>query len=168
MAICPIIVHFSTWRARSMYDVACEFVRAAVRSKDAQKQLARTPLSARPPCSSNILCLSLLFLAVKAANLECACLLKPSVWFPEEHRAATTLLQRTRFCEVHLSYAHVVLMAFTSASVLLRQVCFGLPPFRFPCGFQSKACLVTFEGDFLSVWPIHPHFLFLIFTSMGL
>ena len=38
MAIFPIIVHFSTWRARSMYDVACEFARAAVRSKDALKQ----------------------------------------------------------------------------------------------------------------------------------
>ena len=45
MAICLIIVHFSTWRARSMYDVACEFARAVVRSKDAQKQLARTSLS---------------------------------------------------------------------------------------------------------------------------
>ena len=45
MAICPIIVHFSTWRARSMHDVACEFARAAVRSKDAQKQLARTSLN---------------------------------------------------------------------------------------------------------------------------
>ena len=45
MAICPIIVHFSTWRARSMHDVACEFARAVVRSKDAQKQLARTSLS---------------------------------------------------------------------------------------------------------------------------
>ena len=44
MAICPIIVHFSTSRARSMHDVACEFARASVRSKDAQKQLARTPL----------------------------------------------------------------------------------------------------------------------------
>ena len=44
MAICPIIVHFSTWRARSMHDVACEFARAAVRSKDAQKQLAQTSL----------------------------------------------------------------------------------------------------------------------------
>ena len=44
MAICPIIVHFSTWRARSMHDVACDFARAAVRSKDAQKQLARTSL----------------------------------------------------------------------------------------------------------------------------
>ena len=44
MAICPMIVHFSTWQARSMQDVACEFARAAVRSKDAQKQLARTSL----------------------------------------------------------------------------------------------------------------------------
>ena len=42
MAICPIIVHFSTWRARSMHDVACDFARTVVRSKDAQKQLART------------------------------------------------------------------------------------------------------------------------------
>ena len=48
MAICPIIVHFSTWRARSMHDVVCEFARAAVRSKDAQKQLARTSLNDVP------------------------------------------------------------------------------------------------------------------------
>ena len=25
MVICPSIVHFSAWRARSMHDVACEF-----------------------------------------------------------------------------------------------------------------------------------------------
>ena len=30
-----------------MYDVACEFASAAVRSKDAQKQLARTSLSGK-------------------------------------------------------------------------------------------------------------------------
>ena len=41
MAICPIIVYFSTWRASSMHDVTCEFARAAVRSKDAQKQYCR-------------------------------------------------------------------------------------------------------------------------------
>ena len=45
MAICPIIVHFSTWHARSMHDVACEFVDAVVRSKDAQKKMAQTSLS---------------------------------------------------------------------------------------------------------------------------
>ena len=44
MAICPITVQLSTWRARSIHDVACEFARAVVRSKDAQKQLARTSL----------------------------------------------------------------------------------------------------------------------------
>ena len=38
----PIIVHFITWCARSIHDVACEFARAVVRSKDAEKQLART------------------------------------------------------------------------------------------------------------------------------
>ena len=27
---------------------------------------------------------------------------------------------------------------------------------------------MTFEGDFLSVWPNHPHFIFLISTSMEL
>ena len=48
MAICPIIVHFCAWRARSMHDVACEFARAAMRSKDAQKQLARTSLKPVP------------------------------------------------------------------------------------------------------------------------
>ena len=45
MVICPIIVHFSTQRARLMRDVACEFARAAVRSEDVQKQLARTSLN---------------------------------------------------------------------------------------------------------------------------
>ena len=45
MAICPIIIHFSTWHAHLMHDVACEFACAAVRSKDAQKQLARTSLN---------------------------------------------------------------------------------------------------------------------------
>ena len=45
----------------------------------------------------------------------------------------------------------------TSASVLLHQVFFGLPTLCFSCGFQSRACLETFEGDFLSVWKIHSH-----------
>ena len=63
MAICPIIVHFSAWRARSMHDVACEFARAVVRSKDAQKQLARTSsrtlaliVSAHPYCARKFAC----------------------------------------------------------------------------------------------------------------
>ena len=46
MAICPNIVHFSAKRARSMHDVAWRGMWICVRSKDAQKQLARTSLNA--------------------------------------------------------------------------------------------------------------------------
>ena len=53
MAICPIIVHFSAWRARPMLDVAREFARAIVRSKDAQKQLTRTSLNKLLASASN-------------------------------------------------------------------------------------------------------------------
>ena len=45
MAICPIIVHFSTWRTLSMHDVACIFACAAVGSNYVQKQLPRTSLN---------------------------------------------------------------------------------------------------------------------------
>ena len=37
MAICPIIVHFSTWRARSMHDVTCEFACAETISTNVLK-----------------------------------------------------------------------------------------------------------------------------------
>ena len=37
-----------------MHDVACEFARAAVRSKDAQKQLARTSLRCLKTVSSTL------------------------------------------------------------------------------------------------------------------
>ena len=83
-----------------------------------------------------------------------------------EHRAATTLLQQTRFWEVLLSSVHFTPAAFTSASTLLRQVCFGWPTFHFPCGFQARACLVMFDAGLHSVWPIHPHFLLLMSVSI--
>ena len=67
-------------------------------------------------------------------------------WFLVEQRAATTPLQRTRLWLVLFSSAHVVPAAFISASVLLRQVCFGRPTLPFPCGFHSKACLVMLEA----------------------
>ena len=41
-------------------------------------------------------------------------------------------------------------MVVTFASILLPQVCLGRPTFRFPCGFQSRACLVTFAAGFRS------------------
>ena len=83
-----------------------------------------------------------------------------------EHRAATILLQRTRFSDALFSSAHVIPAALTSASVLLLQVCLGRPTFLFPWGFHSRDCLVTFADGLRNVWPIHPHFLFLISCSM--
>ena len=88
-------------------------------------------------------------------------------WFLGEHRAATTLLKRIRFWEVFFSSAHVIPTAFTSASILLRQVCLVRPTFRFPCRFQSRACLVTFAAGFRRVWPIHPYFRFWVSVSIG-
>jgi hypothetical protein len=38
---------------------------------------------------------------------------------------------------------------------------------KMPCGFHLRACLVILFGGFLSVWPIHAHFLFLICVFMG-
>ena len=84
-----------------------------------------------------------------------------------EQRAATAPLQRTRFWLVLLSSAHVVPAAFISASVLFRQFCFGRPTLSFPCGFQSRACLVMLDAGFRSMWPIQPHLRFLISVSVG-
>ena len=84
-----------------------------------------------------------------------------------EQRASTALLQQTRLWGILFSSTHVIPAAFTSASVLLLRVCLGLPTFRFPWGFQSSTCRVTFDGDLRSVWPIHPHFLFLMSSSTG-
>ena len=84
-----------------------------------------------------------------------------------EQRAATTPLQRTRFWLVLFSSVHVVPAAFISASVLLRQACFGRPTLRFPCGFQSRACLVMLDAGFHNVWPIQSHMRFLISVSIG-
>jgi hypothetical protein len=85
-----------------------------------------------------------------------------------EHRAATTPRQRTLFWAAFFSWVHVIPAAFTSLSADLLHVCFGLPTFLFPCGFQSKACLVTLSAGFLSVWPIQPHFHFLMVLLTGL
>ena len=73
-------------------------------------------------------------------------------WFLVEQRAATTPLQRTQFWLVLFSSAYVVPAAFISASVLLRQVCFGRPTLRFPCGFQSRAKLVHSFQSHIGFW----------------
>ena len=66
-------------------------------------------------------------------------------------------------------YLFCISAAFASESVLLRQVCLGLtlPTLRLPWGFQSSAWRVMFVDGLHNVWPIHPHFLFLMSTSIG-
>ena len=44
----------------------------------------------------------------------------------------------------------------------LIQLFFGLPLFLFPWGFQCRAAFGISPSSFLSVWPIHLNFLFLI------
>ena len=44
---------------------------------------------------------------------------------------------------------------FTSLAIDLLQVVLGLPVFLLPCGFQSKACLVTLLVCFQRVCPTH-------------
>ena len=88
-------------------------------------------------------------------------------WFLVEQRATTTPLQRTRIWLVLFSSAHVVPAAFISASVLLRQVCFGRLTLCFPCGFQSRACLVMLDACFHRMRPIRHHLRFLISVSIG-
>ena len=75
-----------------------------------------------------------------------------------EHSAATAVLQRTHFWAVLFSSVHAIPTAFTSASVDLLQFCLELPTFLLPSGFQSDACRVTLDDDFLNVRPIHAIF----------
>ena len=47
---------------------------------------------------------------------------------------------------------------FSSSTIDLLQVVFGLPVFLCPCEFRCKACLVTLLVCFRRVCPIHVHF----------
>ena len=72
-----------------------------------------------------------------------------------EQRAKTTLFQRTLLFVAFFISFQVVPCFFTSSSIDLLQIVLVLPVFLFPCGFQSKACLVTllfvFGGCVLSM-----------------
>ncbi len=83
------------------------------------------------------------------------------------HRATTVSFHlRLSMAAVFVSFQ--VLFIFCSSDVKpRRQVFLGLPLFRCPWGFHSKACFVTFVSFFRSVWPIHLHFLVLIWCSIG-
>jgi hypothetical protein len=80
--------------------------------------------------------------------------------FLMEHRAATTLLQRTRFSMPSSARPITfqrpwLLRPYSSA----RSVLVG-PLYTFPRGFHSRDCLVMFSVGFCSMWPIHSHFVF--------
>ena len=84
-----------------------------------------------------------------------------------EHRPSTK--ERHCFLSVaifSLSF-QVYPISFVSFSVSLCQVFRGLPLLLFPGGFHVMACRVIDSGGFLSVCPIHLHFLFFISFSMG-
>ena len=94
-------------------------------------------------------------------DMGCVLQLCYASWFLGKQRTATTPLQRMRFCEIVFSSAHVLPVVFASVSILLRQFCFSRPTFCFPCGFQLRACLVTFEPGLWSLWLMYLHFPFL-------
>ena len=84
-----------------------------------------------------------------------------------EHRSSTRARHLTLFCAVSFASFHVRCFLSNSAILVRRQVCRGLPLFRFPCGFHSSALLTTCPSGLLNVWPIHPQALCPIPCSIG-
>ena len=78
----------------------------------------------------------------------------------------TNSLHLTRFGASFSAEFQLCPCSFNSDSVSLRQVFLGRPLLLLPCGFHLRACLVMLFGGFLSVWPIHAHFFFLISVFM--
>ena len=84
-----------------------------------------------------------------------------------EHRASIVIFHRLLSLACTLAVSHVRLDVPSSLYRLLLHVCFGRPRFLFPCAFHSSACLVMLEGSLRRVWPIHRHFLLLIWMTIG-
>ena len=78
----------------------------------------------------------------------------------------TNSLHLTRFGASFSAEFQLCPCSFNSDSVSLRQVFLGRPLLLLPCGFHLRVCLVMLIGGFLSVWPIHAHFLFLMCVFM--
>ena len=70
-------------------------------------------------------------------------------------------------CAVPFASIHMRCFLSNSAILVHHQVCWGLPLFRFPCGFHSSALLTPCPSGLLNVWPIHPQALCLISCSNG-
>ena len=73
----------------------------------------------------------------------------------------------TLLCAVFFASFHVRSFPSNSAILVRRQVCWGLPLFRFPCGFHSSALLTTCPSGLVNVWPIQRQALCLISCSIG-
>ncbi|VDO91273.1 unnamed protein product [Schistosoma margrebowiei] len=85
----------------------------------------------------------------------------------KEHRPLTSILHPTLSWAILSSSFQFLFILFISASIIRRNVFLGLPFFRYPSGFQVRACLVMHFDDLSNVCPIHFHRLFLISSSAG-
>jgi hypothetical protein len=80
-----------------------------------------------------------------------------------EHRAQVKIRHQVLFAAKAFTSAQLFFSGFNSSSTVCRHVVLGHPFFLVPCGFHSNAALGISLGGFLSVCPIHFHFLFLNF-----
>ena len=80
-----------------------------------------------------------------------------------EHRSSTRMCHLSLFCAVPFASFQVRCFLCNSAILVRRQVCWGLPFFKFPYGFHSSALLTTCSSGLLNVWPIRLQALCLIY-----
>ena len=80
-----------------------------------------------------------------------------------EHRSSTVVLHWFLSWTCRSIWVHCRPICCSSCSADLPQLFFGLPRTK-PWGFQKSGCLIMFLYGFLSVWPIHLHFLLLIWV----
>ena len=75
------------------------------------------------------------------------------------HRPLATVLHVVQLCVIRSRTCHQYPSISISAIKSLLRVFLGLPLPRFPWGFHCRSCLVMLCFGFLSVFPIHLHFL---------
>ena len=80
-----------------------------------------------------------------------------------EQRSSTVFLQWFLSWACRSVWVHCRPICRSTCSADLPQLFFGLPRTK-PWGFQKSGCLIMFLYGFLSVWPIHLHFLLLIWV----
>jgi hypothetical protein len=77
-----------------------------------------------------------------------------------EHRARVKIRHLVLFAAKAFSSAQLFFSGFNSLNTVRRHVVLDRPLFLDPCGFRSSGALEISLGGFLSVCPIHFHFLF--------